>query len=448
MGQDPCFAEEFLLVAGKGVLVRAQGGKHRGRSVMIAVDIPRHVEFFDGDLQVEDRIPPYIGDAETAFAQYAAYLVALFYQAAGNQVMGKYGVAVDSKAAVLTHPIGAFALGQAVGAEPLVAAHHDSSFFEPLFSALVPVHKFQGDHGHCRIHEGVQYDHAPVARQVAGIVDIGRVDALGEVFIHHLVDLLIGDGQGLLVRHLFEGITELDLLGVFQIVVVGGDGGGVQAPFADGQIAEEAQRPFQGKEHAGQDQLDDQHKRHDRHGGGGGFDNGRNGQTQHICRIGGQEIGDEVFDQDAAEQGIAGRVGQKQAADAQKNGCLQQADAGLENQVRGNVAGDMQPGAMLPLDDGALFADGLDGVEDADPDTGRDQGETAGEGLHGIDEHTAAQHQRHKRRDHGAEEKDFPAAFIDEKAPVFAQINAHLGGAGYFCGAHTVPPAYCAYFSM
>ena len=45
-----------------------------------------------------------------------------------------------------------------------------------------------------------------------------------------------------------------------------------------------------------------------------------------------------------------------------------------------DVGGNVQARAMLPLDDGPLLADGLNGIEQADPDTATNHGEHTGFG--------------------------------------------------------------------
>ena len=104
-GQHPRFAQEFFLVLVEGVPVGAQGGEDVGGSLVVAVDIARHVEFLDGDLHVQHGVPACIGDAEAALPQYAAHLVPLFDAGAGRQVVGQGHITVCLKAAMPAHAL-------------------------------------------------------------------------------------------------------------------------------------------------------------------------------------------------------------------------------------------------------------------------------------------------------------------------------------------------------
>ena len=126
-GQDPRLAEEFFLVFGEGVPMGAQGGKHRIGSVVVAVDIPRHVKFLDSHLEVEHGSPAHIGDAEAAFAQHPAHLIPLLDQAARDQMVGQHGVGIAVKTALGANAA-LFQRSQAVGANPQCTAHIVSSF--------------------------------------------------------------------------------------------------------------------------------------------------------------------------------------------------------------------------------------------------------------------------------------------------------------------------------
>ena len=115
-GQHPGLAQKLFLVFVEGVPMGAQGGEDIGGGFMVPVDIPGHVEFLDGDFQVQHGVAPGVGDAEAAFPQHPAHLVPLFDEGAGHQVVGQHHIAACIKAAVPAHrrPAEGF---EAVGAD-------------------------------------------------------------------------------------------------------------------------------------------------------------------------------------------------------------------------------------------------------------------------------------------------------------------------------------------
>ena len=89
----------------------------------------------------------------------------------------------------------------------------------------------------------------------------------------------------------------------------------------------------------------------------------------------------------------------------------------------------MHTGAVLPLDDGPLPADRLNGVETAVPNGHTGQGEGALQiSLHGLQK-VPSDHQAHQRRHDGGHGQHFPVALVDEKANLLAQIDGNLAEA-------------------
>ena len=86
----------------------------------------------------------------------------------------------------------------------------------------------------------------------------------------------------------------------------------------------------------------------------------------------------------------------------------------------------MQPRAVLPFDDAALLADGLDGVEDADPDTRGDQCDEALPCSHVVLEHFGTQHKGNGEGDDRGKNERLPALLIDEQAEILFGVDADL----------------------
>ena len=87
----------------------------------------------------------------------------------------------------------------------------------------------------------------------------------------------------------------------------------------------------------------------------------------------------------------------------------------------------MQPGTVLPLEDRAFPAYGLDRVEGAVPDGHAGQGEGAHQvAFHGNKEIPPDDHGNEQGNDSG-HGNHFPVALVDKKPELLAQVNRDLG---------------------
>jgi len=215
------------------------------------------------------------------------------------------------------------------------------------------------------------------------------------------------------------------LFRVFQIIVIGADVRGVQAVVAGRDVGQILGGWIQFEDCSGEDQFEDQDEGHDRHRGRRGFDDRGDRQSQHVCSVDRQEIGDEVLRVDGADQALL-RILQEDHADQKKEQGLDETDHCLVDQMREDERGHVQSRAVLPFDDAALLADGLDRVEDADPDACGDDGDESLPRGDVVLEYLRAQHEGDGEGDDRREDERLPALLVDEQAEILFGVDADL----------------------
>ena len=185
------------------------------------------------------------------------------------------------------------------------------------------------------------------------------------------------------------------------------------------------------------DQLEDQHKGHDCHRRCRGVHDGGDEQRGYIRRVGDQEHGDPGIQKEPGRDKTFGR--KFDPDDLAYRHCdhrLHGAEKTLIDQVGEYIGRNMHAGAVLTLDDRALPADRLDGIEESVPYTNAGQSEGALElSLH-CDVHVFADDQCDHGRDQSGHGKNFPVVLEDEHAEIFAEVNGDLRDAPAVAACH------------
>ena len=226
-----------------------------------------------------------------------------------------------------------------------------------------------------------------------------------------------------------------------QTVDVGGDADGVDSPFADGKVGDHLGSALQGEDHTGHDQLDDEDEGHHRHGGILIFHDAGYQKAQHVGAVDDQKEGDHQFQQRREEDArLREMIPVGKVHDQCDDHRLHQADHQLIDHMGDHIGGDVQTGAVFPLDDGPLPADGLDGIEDAHPDAGAHQGEGAVSGVLRRHEGILPGHRGNDQCDDGGADQHLPSFFVPEHPEAFAYIDLDLSKSGNSRSPHRNPP--------
>ena len=222
----------------------------------------------------------------------------------------------------------------------------------------------------------------------------------------------------------------------------------VHAPVGNSQELDLIGKAGEGEEAPGKHQLKNQQEGHGGHGRGGGAHDTGDHQGHHIGGVGDEQDADAHIQQSPGRYHPGG--GDLHAcygADDQGDHRLRKAEQELIDHLCQDIGGHVQAGAVLVLDDLPLPADHLDGVEEAVPDAGADQGENAQLCALLILEEGAAYHEYHDGSDQRAHGQQLPVVLVHEHAQEFAQINAGLGKAALVSdlfGHVAAPPSVAA----
>ena len=81
---------------------------------------------------------------------------------------------------------------------------------------------------------------------------------------------------------------------------------------------------------------------------------------------------------------------------------------------------------MFPLDNPPFLTDTLDGIEDSDPDTGRNHGKGSDPGVLLDDKHIRARHSSQNYGDHNGKDQELPVLLMKENPKQLSNVNPSL----------------------